>query len=499
MRDTEMQRHLLSKSTFIRGLQCPRSLYLNRKHPDLRDATPPELQRVFDTGTEVGIRARDLFPGGIDAGPRGPRDHLESLGRTKKLIEEGAPVIYEAAFQHERVLSIMDILTRDASGWRAYEVKSSTSVTETYIMDASLQYHVITGSGLPLEDISIVHLNNAYVRRGALDASSLFTVQSVLSEARENRDLVRNEIEEMKQVLRGKSVPDVAIGEHCFSPYQCDFFGYCWNNLPEDSVFDIARLPKKKMFELYSRGIVRFKDIPPDYPLTRGQRLQVESHLSGEGYLDRDGLASFMAEIRYPLFFMDFETFMPAIPLYDESRPYQQIPFQYSLHYQAGPADEIRHFEYLAEAGNDPRREFITRLLGDTAPPGDILVYHAAFETSRLRELARDFPEFHDEIEKRIGRIRDLMVPFRKKIVYAPEMRGSYSIKAVLPALIPGTGYEGLAIADGGTAMAAFLDLQGETDRETIAHTRRALKEYCRMDTLAMVKLWHHLENLRDS
>jgi hypothetical protein len=496
MMDTETQRHILSKSTFIRGLQCPLSLYLNRKHPELRDPTPPELQKVFDTGTAVGLRARDLFPGGVDAGPRGPRDHLESLRRTRGLIEEGAPVLYEAAFQHGRVLSIMDILVRAPSGWRAYEVKSSTSVSETYVMDASLQYHVITGSGLPLEDISIVHLNSAYVRRGALEPGPLFTVQSVLAEALKNLDLVREEIEQMKKVLRGKRMPEVMIGEHCFSPYRCDFLGHCWRDVPENSVFDIARLPKKRMFELHAGGVTRIEDIPRDYPLTRGQRLQVESHLSGEEFIDREGLASFMAGIRYPLFFMDFETFMPAVPLYDESRPYQQIPFQYSLHYLAGPGGELRHFEFLAGAGHDPRREFIARLLGDTAPPGDILVYNAAFEILRLRELARDFPECQVEIEERIGRIRDLMVPFQRKLVYAPAMRGSYSIKAVLPALVPDSGYDGLAIADGGSAMAAFEGLQEETDPEKIRETRRALREYCQMDTLAMVKLWHHLEAL---
>ncbi|TFH43068.1 MAG: hypothetical protein E4G96_02005 [Chrysiogenales bacterium] len=214
MKIPDNEKHVLSKSTFIRGLQCDKSLYLNRKQPRLRDATPPELRRIFDTGTEVGLRARDRFPGGVDAGPESPFNHQESLRRTKELIDQGVPVLYEAAFQHERVLSIMNILVNDGSGWRAYEVKSSTSVTDTYVMDASLQYHIINGSGLTLKDISIVYINNGYVRRGAIDPAELFTMESVHDMVLRNHDFVKNEIERMKGVHRKSAIPEIAIGEH---------------------------------------------------------------------------------------------------------------------------------------------------------------------------------------------------------------------------------------------------------------------------------------------
>ncbi len=488
--------HRLSKSAFIRGVQCVKSLYLHRYHPELRDEEDPRLRGVFASGSEVGVLARTLFPGGILASPDAPDNLTEAVERTRRLIGEGARVLYEAAFVHDGTLCLIDILAREEGRWRAYEVKSSTGVSETHLLDAALQYHVITGSGLPLEDISIVHINNRYTRRGELDIRALFSIKSVHTHALRLGPSVRETIARLKTVLDSDAVPDVEIGEHCFSPYECDFRGHCWSGVPDDSVFELTHASKHQEFELYRGGITRLADISPDYGLNDAQRLQVECARTGADYADREGLRAFLAGLRRPLYFMDFETFMPAVPLFDSSRPYQQIPFQYSLHFQAKRGGEARHREFLAEGDTDPRRAFIERLLADTGAPGDIVVYNKGFEAGRLDDLALLFPDLAAAIHERIGRIKDLMVPFRARYYYTPAMKGRYSIKNVLPALVPEMGYDDLAIGDGYMAMSAYSLLRAERDTEKAGELRKNLLAYCRLDTLAMVKILERLEEI---
>ncbi len=495
---SHIDKHLLSKSTFLRGLQCPKSLYLHRYHPEFRDRMDRHLLEIFRRGTDVGLVARDLYPGGLDASPETPFQYQKSVLYTRQLITEGIEVLYEAAFQYDDVLCAIDILVSDGGSWRAYEVKSSTGISDTYTMDASLQYYVMMKSGLPLEDISLVYIDNQYVRRGELNVHSLFKIKSVLKEVHANQEFVRNNIRRLKGVLKGKGIPPVAIDEHCFTPYECDFMGYCWKHIPEDSVFDIAGLSKAEMFKIYREGIVKLEEIPDSYHLNHSQHIQVECHRTNRIHIDYEGIKRFLNAIHYPLYFMDFETFMPAVPLFENTRPYQYIPFQYSLHYRAARRSRVGHCEFLAEAGADPRMQFIERLLEDTRGRGDILVYNKSFEKKILTDLARDYPAYAEEIKERISRIKDLMLPFQKKYYYAPEMRGSYSIKRVTPALVPELGYDYLSIPDGISAMSAFERLQHETDESVIDEVRRNLLEYCGQDTLAMVRLLEKIEQVLD-
>ena len=486
-------RHVLSKSTFMRGCQCVKSLYLYKHHYKLRDAISEQQQAIFDRGTSVGELAQQLFPGGVDAGPDTPFGYQKSVALTKKLMEEGAKVIYEAAFQFNGVLAAMDIMVKENGKWKAYEVKSSTQISETYLLDASLQYFVITQSGIPLADISIVHINNEYVRKGKLNIDKLFTIQSVKEEVLPNQEFVVEKIEEFKEVIKLKHPPVIDIGLQCTTPYPCDFTGHCWQHVPENSVFDISMLKTRKKFELYSNGIVRFEDITEDVSLNANQQLQVTGYLNKTVTIDKKGINDFLKNISYPLYFLDFETFNPAVPLYDQSRPYQMIPFQYSLHYKKNKNADAKHFEFLAMPDGDPRVAFTEQLLKETKAPGDILTYNQSFEKTRLKELAADFPQYAGELEDRISRIKDLMVPFQQKLYYNYRMNGSYSIKAVLPALVPELSYDDLAIGNGSDASVSFERMIH--DREAnFDELRRNLLEYCKMDTWAMVKILEHLE-----
>jgi len=489
-----MASHLLSKSSFIKGLQCEKHLYLYKYHYKEMDELSEMQKSIFKRGTNVGELAQQLFPGGEVAAQGDPPNYEKALLRTQELIKSGAKVIYEAAFTFNEVLSIADIAVKEKDSWFIYEVKSSTSISETYINDAALQYYVISSQGIKVKDFSIIFINNQYVRNGKLDLGKLFTTESVLGLILPLQNSVKENIVKFKKVLMKKQIPDIDIGEHCYQPYVCGFYNYCRKHIPENSIFDFSGMHLAKKYELYREGIVKLEDIPNDYPLNKNNQIQLDVYKNGKPLIDKEAIKNFLSDLNYPLYFMDFETFQPAVPLFDNSKPYQQIPFQYSIHFKESKKSQLRHFEFLAEQGADPRKKFIEGLQRDTKNPGDIIVYNKTFEITRLKEIARDFPEYADEIEKRINQVKDLMIPFQKKYYYAPEMQGSYSIKYVLPALVPELSYDELEINEGGLASIAYESLQLETDLMRIADIKEKLLEYCKMDTLAMVKIFAKLE-----
>ena len=488
--------HLLSKTTFLRSVQCHKSLYLNRYKPELRDPPDPSQEAVFRTGKEVHVLARELFPGGVIASTEGSYDPETWVQRTRTLMREGVGVLFEAAFEHDQVLVIVDILERVGGNWKAYEVKSSTSVKEPYDWDVAVQYHVLTAAGIELEDFSLLHLNKEYIRHGRLDLQNLFIGDSMIDLAREMETEVSEQIRDAKTVLSKPEVPEIDIGPYCDEPYACDFMGYCWRHIPEYSVFTVARMKKADKFELYRAGQVDIDHIPEEFPLNATSRVHVEGHKFGRSIIDLGVIHDFVDPLQYPLYYLDFETFNPAIPPFDGTKPYSQIPFQYSLHRKTNPQGELTHTGYLAEAGVDPRMPLLESLLQDTPPPGDILAYNRPFEARILRDLAEVFPEFAPEIEDRSSRLVDLMLPFQKRYYYLPEMHGSYSIKAVLPALVPELNYDALEISDGTQAMEAYYQLGVETDPTRIEEIRKDLWEYCKFDTFAMVKILEKLETL---
>lgn len=437
----------------------------------------------------MGLLARELFPGGRDASPPDHFQYAGSVRQTQEWIEAGETVIYEAAFQHDRVLAALDILVRHRGRWYGYEVKSSTEVKDYQVNDAALQWHVITGAGLPLQDISIIHINKDYLRRGKLNLSRLFTITSVKKQVLALQPEIPGRIHALKALLLREREPDVDIGPHCSDPFDCEFMGHCWKHVSSPSVFDLVRLPATKKFDLYYQGILRYEDLPDGYRLTATQQLQVRTHLADTPHVEPEKIRDWLRGLKYPLYFMDFETFMPAVPLYERSRPYQHIPFQFSLHRVEMPGAGPTHVSFLGTPETDPRPEFIRRLLKAVGTRGSVLVYNKAFEATRLRELQALYPDLKDPIESLLALLADLMEPFQNRWYYLPSMNGSYSIKDVLPALVPELSYDHLEIGEGGTAMAAFEGLLKITDKNQQERIRRSLEEYCRLDTLAMIKI----------
>jgi hypothetical protein len=478
----------LSKSQFTRGLQCHKSLWLLKNRPELRAEPDAGLQARFDAGTEVGILAQELFPGG---------EALEyssgiskNISTTQELIASGTQIIYEATFRHDNVLAMVDIMRKTPDGWELYEVKSSTETKDIFINDTAIQYYVVAGTGINISRVFLVHLNNQYIRMGALDLQALFTLDDITTLTLGRQVDIPGLLADMRQALAG-SEPSIEIGTYCNDPYECDFKPYCWQHIPECSIFDIANLRSNRKFALYYGGVLRFEDIPTEFSLSDNMKIQVDAELTGREIINSHNIRAFLAALSEPLGFLDFETFMEPVPSFDLQRSYQQVPFQYSLHiYEKG---KLRHHEFLGEPGRDPRQDFLEKLLEDSQPCRTILVYNKPFEIARLQEMARDFPGFAGGIDSIVARIVDLMEPFRNRDYYVKAMCGSYSIKYVLPALVPDLSYDNLAIANGEMAMLAYArlaKLQDDGEKETI---KTALLEYCRLDTLGMFKIWQKL------
>ncbi|MCB9256070.1 MAG: DUF2779 domain-containing protein [Chitinophagales bacterium] len=477
----------------MRGKQCHKSLWLYKHQPELREISAGQ-EAIFQAGTDIGLLAQELFPGGMDATEGQDYPNRQCVARTHELIEQGLEVIYEATFIFDDVLVAIDILAKEDGVWNIYEVKSTTKVKDPHISDAAVQKYVAEGCGLTIGEVFIVHLNRDYVRQGELDIQELFSKSEITEEIMIVSEEIPQLIEELKEVQAMESAPEVAIGPHCATPYPCDFMAHCWSHVPNYSVFNLTRIAAKA-WDLYNQDIIDIKDIPDDYPLSKAQLNQVKGEKHGRETIDKAKIQNFLDQLNYPLYFLDFETFMSPLPLFDGTRSYDQSVFQYSLHIQNEPGGPCEHKEFLAEMdGKDPRRAFAEKMLEDCQGKGSIVVYNKTFEIGRIRELATLFPDLAEALLALVARIVDLMKPFQEQAYYKKEMMGSYSIKYVLPALAPELSYNDLNIADGGTASNTFFAMfEGRFMGDYEATTKDLLK-YCERDTWAMVVI---LEKLR--
>jgi len=453
-------RPTLSKTTYMYGMQCHKRFYLNRFHKDLANPEEEQTQAIFQTGTNVGLLAQQLFPGGINAQGEEEWHSETTVARTAELLKTHA-IIYEAAFMFNGVLCAIDILVRKGNRYYAYEVKSTNKVKEQHIEDAALQYYILSNCGLNLAEIAILHFNNEYVRIGEIEVGKLFMPSSVLEEVEAKQAFIPKNIADFKKLIYLKSIPEIEMGEHCNKPYACNFSNYCQSLLAEKE--------------------------------------QEEIELDQTIVVNQESWTQFKQDFQYPLFFFDFETVMYAVPEFNFSRPYQQIPFQYSLHILFEPHSKLKHNSHLGDGMADPRPDLIEQMIRDLGNTGSIITWNMSFEKGVIAKLAIDFPEYEEELMAIHSRIVDLMHPFRPKqgTVYSEAFEGSYSIKKVLPVMAPELCYSDLNIQEGGTASFMYGQMAGlePNEREQL---REDLLAYCHLDTLAMVRIWGRVEELNN-
>lgn len=477
-------------------MQCKKSLFLHTFHRELGSHPDEDQLARMETGQQVGELARRMFPDGVLVSASGGFSVAESLQRTQSALESGATVLFEPAFLADGLFLKADVLEGSEGSWQLYEVKSSASLKEEHLLDVAYQVHVLRRAGVKVDGAWLMYIDSSYVRQGPLDLQALFIKESVTESIEALMPTIPGRIEELRTALAADVVPEIPIGRRCGDPLPCDFIPHCWKDIPTPSIFDVYRLSWAKKEELYAMGVLAIEDIPDEFPLPAPSRFHVAAHKADRPIVEARPLRSFIAGLSYPLACLDLETAMSAVPAYDGSRPYQQIPFQYSLHILEGGDAEPVHHGFLADPEGDPRPPLMEHLMSVLPDRGDILVYYQPFEQGRLKELARDFPERAGWLESLTARLKDLIEPFKQRWVYEPRMNGSSSIKAVLPALVPEMSYDGLAVADGTQAMLAWERLLLAPDADEAERLRRALWEYCALDTLAMVKILKRLEAL---
>lgn len=486
----------ISKSQYIRGLQCHKSLWLLKHKKDLLEKPDKATESLFATGHQVGEIAKQLFPNGIEIEFNGA-DFKGMLNRTAELIAQDTPIIYEASFSHNGIFVMADILVKNADVWDVYEVKASTSVKEYHRNDLSIQWHVIS-QFIPLGQACLVHINNQYTRDEKLDVQQLFTLQNITQQIIDKQDSIQPTLVELSTML-ASTEPKIDIGGHCHSPFTCDFHSHCWKDIPAQSVFNLYRMSFDKKLSLYQQGIIKYDDITVDVDLSETQLTQVMSSVKEKTFINKAVLNDFIKTVKYPINFFDFETFQNAIPRFDSQRPYQQMPFQYSLHILHADGT-LEHKEFLGDEHTDPREPLIQQMLKDINPTGSIMAFSQGFEKGRIRELAKHYPHYEKQLLSLNERFVDLLVPFRKLGYYHPNFNGRFSIKSVLPALFPNNkelDYKSLGIQNGGMAMDTFANLHLLKDKAQRKKTRQDLLAYCHLDTLAMVRIWEKLQHYK--
>jgi hypothetical protein len=478
----------LSKSKFLSGLQCHKRLYLEVHHPSLATKPDAATQAMFDMGTEVGDLARSRFPGGVLV-TAGYRQIEAALARTAELVHDlSVPAIFEAAFLHGDVVIRADILERVLSsegrpcGWRLIEVKSSTKVKDVHLEDLAVQSEVIVGAGLTLVSVCLMHINTGYLyRNGAIDLTELFSIQDLSEAVAQRRAAVPGLLVTMNRILLQMQPPEIEPDGHCHTPYDCPFWEHCTKDKPERW---IHYLPGSKQIvsQLTHNGVTTIDEIPAGAKLSPVQ-CRVKENVEWMS----EKLGPMLRTVQYPVHHLDFETVMLAVPRFFETRPYQALPVQWSNHIEEATG-ELRHKEFLHRDVSDPRKVLTEALLDSLGDQGSICVY-SPYERSILEQLAAALPSLRQPLLRIVSRLWDLL-PIVRDHYYHPAFGGSYSIKSVLPAMVPSLAYDDLTIKEGGHAASQYYRMVFvETDWVERATIEEALLRYCARDTLAMVEL----------
>jgi len=478
----------LSKSKFLAGLQCHKRVYLDVHHPDWASPPDPSTQAILDMGTEIGERARRRFPGGVLI-EEGYRKREAALAHTAAVLADPTvPAIFEGAFLYDGVLVRVDILERvqgnegASPGWRLIEVKSSSRVKDIHLQDLAIQRYVLQGMGLTVVSTGLMHLNTQYVYLGdTLDLDALFTIQDVTELVAARGIDLPSMLAPMQQVVLQSEPPLVEPDDHCHTPYECPYWAHCTREKPARWIFHLPG-SLRGLAELARQDVTTIDEIPDGVKLSTVQR-RVKDNVEWISPKLKETLAT----VRYPVHHLDFETIMPGIPCYPDTRPYEPVPVQWSNHIEEAPG-RWRHQEYLHSEASDPREALTAILLESLGSEGSICVY-SPYEQSILERLAERYPSMRAEIKQVIRRLWDLF-PVIRDHYYHPAFGGSYSIKSVLPAMVPSLAYGDLAIQEGGVAAQEYYRMVfKETDWVAKDSIRESLLAYCKRDTLAMVEL----------
>lgn len=480
----------ISKSKYVNAMKyCPKLLWLQKFKPE--EEIPNYNESAITNGYKVGELAREYFEGSVEV--EFNKDNLGQMAEdTQKYIDEGKKYICEATFIVDGLFCSVDILhVIDGKKVEFYEVKASTDIKDHFKTDISFQYYVLKKCGYEVEKACLMYINKNYIRKGDEDKKEFFRFEDMTEYAENATSAVK---ENLEYIYQKADIADEPVQDLCENCHYCSFFEYCKRDLPKPNVFDLGfGMHFDKKVDMYRRGIVSFSEIESSGEIKDKNLRYVKDYLAdAPDFVNKDAVKDFLNAVTYPLYHLDFETFSEAVPPYDGIKPYMQVPFQYSLHYTDRKGGEYKHTGCIAKTGEDPRREIAERLCEDIPMNVCVLAFNKSFEARVLKELAETFPDLSEHLMNIHDNLNDLAIPFGRGYYYNKGMKGSYSIKAVLPSLFPDDpelDYHSLdQIHHGGEAMVAFFDMINMSEEEE-KKTRLNLERYCGLDTYAMVKI----------
>ena len=487
-----MMKTPISKSAFMKAEQCLKHFYLYRNHPNLRDKISKEKQFIFQRGTDIGILAQQLFPGGVDVTTDEKRNQLLFAEKTKELIEKGVNTIYEATFIYNDLLVMVDILNKEDGKWIAYEVKSSLKITETYVKDACFQYFVIKNCLNDLVDFNLLTINSNYVLNGELDIKQLFKSTSILKDATKNLSYFSFKTTIAKETLEKGKIPNIQVGTHCFQPYDCDFLGLCWKSINDDnSIFALGKQSKQQLFDYYNAGIKTIDNINDD-TLKKEIAIQIEAVKTKQEQFHVNEIKKFISQIKPNCCSLDIEVWMAALPFYQGTKPFQQIPFLFSMVYLEN--NNWVKKSYFKPIETDNRVEFLEAILSYTQNFETILMYDKSLEENVLNQLISLYPDYKTQVDLLKNKIVDLAELIKQGNYYHPSMKGNFSLKSLAPIIHSDTNFDKLDIQSGISAMYIYeslLAMDNDIEKETI---KAQLIEYCEMDAVVTYQLLNYLK-----
>lgn len=483
-----IKNYSISKTSFLKFEQCQKAFFLYKNHPYLKDKYSVDKQLTFKRGHDVGYFAHQLFPNGIDVSKE-TKGALAGAELTQQLIENKTEIIYEATFVYDGVLIMVDILCLTEGKYLAYEIKSSMKISETYLKDAYLQYYVLKNSLPQFDDLFLVTLNADYVLDGEIEPKKLFKKRSVKQKAEENNEYFAHQIAIAHQLLDENKIPNIAIGKHCFKPYQCDYFATCWKDaISEKSIFNLPQLDKTKLFEWFNSGIKTIEQVPDELLEKESQRKIKSCFISKAPIIDIKKIETFLAKVQHPIAAMDMEIWSPAIPQLPGTRPFEQVPFLVCFY------DGENYTHFFNSNQPDNRQAFAQELANLSKQFASILVYDKTMEINVIDTLIKQVSEFKTELTELKSKLVDVFEVFLNLDYYHPDFKNNFSLKTVSSFLLSDINYT--QVTSGLEAMNYFDQYrlsENEIEKEEI---KTQLVDYCNMDSLATYRLMQFLQNL---
>lgn len=487
---------MLSKTQFLYYLQCPKYLWLYKNKKKLLEGEE-NLDYKKLQGESVEFWAYKEYQDIIDCKTDG--GIFDDINNTQKVLKSGGKVLIQPSFSDGDLFCRNDLLVFNevSDSWDLIEIKATTKVEDLHIIDLAFQKKCLNNCNIEIGNIYVYFVNNKYIKKGEIDSSKLIkkedvTVRVNFIEASTNQK-IKQALEFIKNIL---NEPEVKILKQCFNPYECGFVDYCWKDIPEHSIYDLS-LKEGHLLELVNKNKFNIEDVPEGYVTRDNKKKYYYAKIKDKISIDKNNIQGELVKLSYPLYFLDYESYSPAVPLFDGFHPYQQMVFQYSLHVIKSPESNVEHYEFLATEWENPVPELLESLTSNIGKTGSAVVWNESFEKTRNKEMAEMYPKFKDELLSINDRIYDLGVSFKNGYYIHKDFKGSWSIKSVLPVIIPWLSYKELNIQGGSDASASYRDLIGlsSNSKEKQELTQDMLK-YCELDTMAMVEIFKKLNQI---